>query len=559
MIAGQGGKIFEGGNFLKPIRLDDNESRFYSMVYDDKYTGNNPTIAHLQKLKPYLPPYLGVVTRSNVDEGVDSSYLMLKDVMHEYRDPGILDIKVGMPYTPANISREGAANMLGCYIHGVECSGVAFRNGFNGYKGRDACVEDFNETLHMCLDKMDAEEDLLDRIDELIHIIKDLKGFRFYSASLLFTFEQDTTSCQLEKKPELFLIDFERTTYVGKPDQDIKLNRSNMNAFSRDNPFQIEDPSNPDNHSCHHVLGSNGVSIEMDAEKPDVKVLTALFNVRSMLKNYFLARQKAKKEKGVTVYIVRHGERHDYTDFSWAPSSPHPHDAPLSVAGRRQAQDVADRLSHANPHMIVSAPMQRAILSVEPLARRLRKKICIEPGLCEFLCKISRKKVPSLFSQEVTVTPWIDPSYEPVHSEMELETWPDVYTRTRKTVMGLVERCRGKGDLVICSHRSTLQTVFSALVPDFKGDTKLEYSSIAMIQEFNGKFEMVTFNERQFLRDKIRSPASNPFRHIEGYYEDLSWDNYKSTAEMWADKETEENTNPRQHAITSPGSLVSCT
>lgn len=45
-----------------------------------------------------------------------------------------------------------------------------------------------------------------------------------------------------------------------------------------------------------------------------------------------------------------------------------------------------------------------------------------------------------------------------------------------------------------------------------------------------GKWQVQTFNEVRHMEYQLKSPASNPFRHIEGYYEDLSWDNYKSTA-----------------------------
>ena len=45
-----------------------------------------------------------------------------------------------------------------------------------------------------------------------------------------------------------------------------------------------------------------------------------------------------------------------------------------------------------------------------------------------------------------------------------------------------------------------------------------------------GKFILQTHNEVLHLRHLINSPASNPFRHIEGYYEDLDWTKYKSTS-----------------------------
>jgi hypothetical protein len=46
-------------------------------------------------------------------------------------------------------------------------------------------------------------------------------------------------------------------------------------------------------------------------------------------------------------------------------------------------------------------------MHAEPLARMTRKKICIEPGLAEFLCKETRTKVPDFTLDAVSLTPWI--------------------------------------------------------------------------------------------------------------------------------------------------------
>lgn len=46
-------------------------------------------------------------------------------------------------------------------------------------------------------------------------------------------------------------------------------------------------------------------------------------------------------------------------------------------------------------------------MHAEPLAKRIRKKISIEPGLAEFLCKDTRKKVPDFTLDAVSLTPWI--------------------------------------------------------------------------------------------------------------------------------------------------------
>ena len=97
--------------------------------------------------------------------------------------------------------------------------------------------------------------------------------------------------------------------------------------------------------------------------------------------------------------------------------------------------------------------------------------------------------------------------------------------RVRGTVEHLVKQCEGQGDLIIVSHRTSLVGVYNSLVDDDQGDTALlEYGALAMIvRGLDGKWFPQTFNEMNHLRHAIKSPASNPYRDIEGYYEDLDW------------------------------------
>lgn len=59
--------------------------------------------------------------------------------------------------------------------------------------------------------------------------------------------------------------------------------------------------------------------------------------------------------------------------------------------------------------------------------------------------------------------------YKPFWPELELETWDEVVKRTAVTTQHLIEQCYGKGDLIIYSHRSTLQSVMAHIVPHWEG------------------------------------------------------------------------------------------
>jgi len=128
----------------------------------------------------------------------------------------------------------------------------------------------------------------------------------------------------------------------------------------------------------------------------------------------------------VTASAMKPGTLVRVCEHKNSPNSTHPHDAPLSDAGETQANDVAERLAFTKPHMMASSPFQRAIMCLEPLARRLKQKMCVEPGLCEFLCSQTRTKVPGFIAEAVTVTPYVSTKYQPFWPNLKLETWEEV-------------------------------------------------------------------------------------------------------------------------------------
>lgn len=554
-IAGHNGKVIVENHFYKPQRKEDvNEKIFYELANGSRTVDG--TIAEplkaLNQLQPYIPDYLGSKLPGSLPEAKEHDptivgYLVLDNLFAKYKKPAIMDIKMSLPSRPTDLTLEGSCNLLGCYVSGVITEGLTLRHRYNNWLGRNKPVGYFFNVLQQFFTRLpgttEQKTGLLQKLRNLTSTLESLSnnGFHFASSSLLFLHESDKSVAN-PHPPDFYFIDFERCYYRDCPISTIvdlkpvkSLSLPVQMAIQRVGDRSPEEPVSPS-----YVTSSN------TEYKPTFNLNPFRIVYHTMRRHLF------PEENLVTVYLVRHGERHDYSDFSWAPKSPHPHDAHLSEAGQRQSEDFVHRLGHLNIHRLVSAPMQRAILGCEALSRIARTPVCVEPGFCEFLCSITRTRVPSFFSRDVSITPYVDESYKPKWGSIKLESWPDVFIRSGKAVKDLIEDCRGKGDLVIVSHRSTLQTVFAALLPEWEHDTKLEYGGIAMICEIEPhKFEMVTFNELNHLRDRINSPSSNPFRHIEGYYEDLSWNSYKSTAELWsnaADGEGDNVANGNGHA-----------
>ena len=389
MVAGNLGKLLEGDKLLKPIRVGTKEEDFYSKILPNNFPS----------LLPFVPKYYGLVTRN------DKQYVCLENVWGKHEKVAQMDLKVGKPFLQEPLTRTGVANLFGCYISGVECTGVSYRNRVNGYKGKDSSLQNFDRVLRMFLRRMGRQDHVIQRLHDLLEVIqRDGHGFEFWSSSLLLTFD-DAKAPGADVNANILLIDFER--------------------------IEMKDPStSPDSFGL------------------DVHLLRSLRHILYIMRDEWVGTVP-------TVYLVRHGERYDYTDPEWAPHATHPHDAPLSARGDTQAEDIADRLAIARPYMIVSSPFQRAVLTGEPTAEFHNQKICIEPGITEFMCNMTRTRVPNFISEKLTVSPWVDTEYKPFWPKIELEEWDTMCHRIRETVRYLTQVCKGKGDLIIVSHRYT--------------------------------------------------------------------------------------------------------
>jgi hypothetical protein len=161
--------------------------------------------------------------------------------------------------------------------------------------GREVSIDIFHKIAKQFFKKMGKCLDVLEKLMDLNELLSLYKGcvcvllfmllltfsrYLFDSASLFFVFDEDKESTV---PPSVHLIDFERVT-------------------------------------------------KTDTAEPDVAVITSIKHV------IYEIRLAWEAVRPPTIYIVRHGERYDYTDIEWAPNAAHPHDSPLSKAGEAQAR-----------------------------------------------------------------------------------------------------------------------------------------------------------------------------------------------------------------------------
>jgi len=544
----------------------------------------------------FVPKFYGVKERG------ETPYLVLQNLLHECKAPAFMDLKVGKSlHYREDPLREGVYNLLGLFIHGVSSSFLKLKNRVNEYRGRQVTIDDFDAIIRLFFRMMGPSQEVVDRIKNMIKVVKSMDGVRFYGTSLFIAFDEDETS---SFKPSLHFIDFERAKVDAESDGSACLSAEEVQKVFKtgqvaqrvvNEPEKVQGTGGgPSSVPPRNDTDQQAVDTSLLQETgPDLYILRSLKHLLGIVQEewsqeehvrfnpgynpHVIWRQSRQpKDDGIIpsqtplprrpifTYLVRHGERYDYTDVSWGKQAAYPHDSHLSPIGETQAQDLADRLANARPAMIVASPFQRALLSAIPLARRLRIPVCVEPGLAEFLCKDTRTKIPGFFSSEVSISPWVDINYKPFWPQLKLESWSEMRQRVAVTASHLIKQCQEMGgDLIICSHRSTLTAVFEWLDVSAHPNARLEYGALAVlarkdwelleedvvpkddsrfkIQEGDseqakkekiaaseyGAWSAITFNEVQHLRNHIQSPSSNPFRHIEGYYEDLSWTNYK--------------------------------
>ena len=85
------------------------------------------------------------------------------------------------------------------------------------------------------------------------------------------------------------------------------------------------------------------------------------------------------------VWVVRHGERRDTADPSWADTAERPHDPPPTELGRWAAWRTGRRLVESGPAFdaVYTSPFLRTVETADEICRELGAEFRLEPGLGE--------------------------------------------------------------------------------------------------------------------------------------------------------------------------------
>ena len=161
-------------------------------------------------------------------------------------------------------SRREVGNLFGCYISGVNSSRLNYRNRVNGYKGKSAPVQHFDLLVRSYLRHMGKQEHIIYRLHQLHQAVERISGAVFHSSSVLLTYDESKPA--QENLADIHFIDFER------------------------------------------------FSFSAERSTPDQHLLRSLRHLLYIMRSEWIGPVP-------TVYLIRHGERYDYTDPTWAPQS----------------------------------------------------------------------------------------------------------------------------------------------------------------------------------------------------------------------------------------------
>ncbi|XP_023175700.2 protein UBASH3A homolog isoform X2 [Drosophila hydei] len=243
----------------------------------------------------------------------------------------------------------------------------------------------------------------------------------------------------------------------------------------------------------------------------------------------------AEPSKNRKIYIMRHGERVDFTFGTWIPycfnefgnymrkdlnmpkvlphrrNSPEgwQNDSPLTNVGLYQARLTGEALLEANVQIdhVYCSPSYRCVQTctsaLEGLQLNGKHKIKLEPGLFEWMAWYPNGVPDWLSKKELTDSRYdIDLTYEPVQQATDLtaqlkESTEQFYMRNHEVLLQLLERTTG--NLLVVAHATTLDTCSRQLTGGAARNTnelrqvihKIPYCSLVTVEQLDGVWKLV--------------------------------------------------------------------
>jgi probable phosphoglycerate mutase len=169
---------------------------------------------------------------------------------------------------------------------------------------------------------------------------------------------------------------------------------------------------------------------------------------------------------------------------------------PLTKTGIEQAERIAEYLRPLDISAIYSSPIERANHTAEIVAKNNSLDCKLDDRLTEIdMGKFTRMNYDDMFAKYGNI---FLKFYEndPVISEHEVETFPQVQSRILGIVNHLVEKHKNE-NVILVTHMDPIKSMLSSVM-DLKPKTLFELiianASLTVIKEHSGKFSLSAIN-----------------------------------------------------------------
>ena len=165
-----------------------------------------------------------------------------------------------------------------------------------------------------------------------------------------------------------------------------------------------------------------------------------------------------------TVWLVRHGNRADFADPTWARAAMRPDDPPLAESGIVQSLALARQLRGQRIAHLFSSPFLRAIETAHFIAAATDLRVKVEPGLSDWLSPAWFPQPPTLLSCAELVQRFsrIDHAYKVRGTARYGEAGDEALARSAVTARRLVEDFRG--NLLMVGHGASILGAVAGLL-----------------------------------------------------------------------------------------------
>jgi len=193
------------------------------------------------------------------------------------------------------------------------------------------------------------------------------------------------------------------------------------------------------------------------------------------------------------IIFLRHAQAENNTERILAGRT---EGVPLTKTGIEQAEQIAKYLKPLDISAIYSSPIERASHTAKIIAKNRSLEVVLDERLTEIdMGKFTRMNYDDMFAKYGNI---FLKFYEndPVISEHEVETFPQVQSRILGMVNHLIEKHKNE-NVILVTHMDPIKSMLSTVM-DLKPKTLFELiianASLTVIKEYDGKFSLSAIN-----------------------------------------------------------------